>query len=169
MYFDFLQDRVIYWQLEDEKSFDWKKVTDKFICTNTLSLHTIEEQEERLLAFGYSFPAELKAFWSELGCGYLCSSAEVDNGLEHPRTVLDIYFSEGNWSEVKLPCNLFCENELPFFNIKDLDYITIGLQPGVNLGKIYRFGEEIAPNLTSFIELLLKNNTYYKELAALSI
>ena len=42
-----------------------------------------------------------------------------------------------------------------------LDYITIGLEEGVNLGKIYCLGQEIAPNLIVFIQKLLENPTYY--------
>ena len=52
-------------------------------------------------------------------------------------------------------------NELPFLLTTNLDYITIGLEEGVNLGKVYYFGVEIAPNLSVFIQRLLENPTYY--------
>ena len=165
MYFSFLQDRIIDWNLDDE-IFSWGNAQDKFVRIGTLCLDEISSQEERLSAFGYSFPAELKAFWSEIGCGYLCPNELVDNGLERPNTVMDIYLNEGDWANVKVNCNIYDQNELPFFIISDLDYITIGLEEGVNLGKIYRFGEEIAPNLTDFIQHIMNDATYYNQLVA---
>ena len=167
MYFNFLQDRIVDWVLDDEGEFNWSNVRNKFIRINTLSTNEIAKQEERLTVLGYHFPKELKAFWSEIGCGYLCPDDFVDNGLERPNTVLDIYLNEGDWANIKLNCNIIDKNELPFFLINDLDYITIGLEEGVNLGKIYRFGEEIAPTLTDFVQQLLQDATYYNRLLAI--
>ena len=164
MYFSFLENQVIDWQSEDDKQFGWGNVSDKFIRTNTVSENDIKMQEVRLASLGYHFPEELKAFWLELGCGYLCPNDKVDNGLQSPNTTLDIYFREGDWSKIKLACDIFDQNELPFFLIGNFNYITIGLEEGVNLGKIYRLGEEIAPSLTYFIEHLLQDSTYYTNL-----
>lgn len=168
MYYSFLKDHVIDWQFEDRKDFSWGEATDKFIRVNTLSLDEISRQEARLLATGYSFPSELKAFWNEIGCGYLCPTDDIDNGLLGPTSALDIYFTEGDWSQVKLTCDILDKNELPFFLIGALNYLTIGLEEGVNLGKIYRCGEEIAPSLTYFVQHILSDPTYYDKLAVLS-
>ena len=166
MYFKFLKDQIISWNLDDETNVNWKNATDKFIRAFTLSDDDINCQEKRLLAFGYRFPNELKAFWSEIGCGYLCPNDNLDNGFEKPSTALDIYLSEGDWANVKLSCNLFVQNELPFFQIGHLDYITIGLEEGVNLGKIYRLGVEIAPSLVDFVKCILQNPSYYNKLVS---
>lgn len=165
MYFSFLQERIIDLEL-DEQIFSWGNAQDKFVKVNSITLDEIIHAETRLMTLGYHFPDELKAFWTEVGCGYLCPNEFVDNGLERPDTVLDIYLNEGDWANVKVNCNIYDKNELPFFIIQDLDYITIGLEEGVNLGKIYRFGEEIAPSLSDFIQRILKNTTYYNQLIA---
>ena len=114
-----------------------------------------------MAAIGYHLPNELKAFWNEVGCGYFSGHELVNNGLEQPSTDLDIYFCEGDWKTIKSRCNLLMPNELPFLLTTNLDYITIGLEEGVNLGKVYYFGVEIAPNLSVFIQRLLENPTYY--------
>lgn len=152
------------WTFDDEGELNWSTVQNKFVRINTLSLNEITMQEKRLAVLGYHFPEELKAFWSEIGCGYLCANNLVDNGLEPPNIVLDIYLNEGDWADVKLNCNIIDKNELPFFIINDSNYITIGLEEGVNLGKIYLLGEEIAPTLTDFIRQLLQDTTYYNKL-----
>lgn len=166
MYFNFLKDKIINWNLDDEMDVDWKNATDKFIRVSTVLTDDIVKAEKRLISFGYLFPSELKTFWDEIGCGYLCPNEQLDNGFEKPSTALDVYLSEGDWANVKLSCNLFVPNELPFFQIGHLDYITIGLEEGVNLGKIYRLGEEIAPSLVDFVQYILQNPTYYEQLVA---
>lgn len=164
MYFDFLKDHIVNWQAEEEDIINWSMATHSFIRSVLPTMEEISEQEVRLQQAGYNFPEMLKVFWREIGCGYLCSTEMLDNGLEEPSTILDIYFQEGDWRSVKLACDLLNTNELPFFHIGSLSYLTIGLEEGVNLGKIYRCGEEIAPNLISFVKCLLHNPTYYAEL-----
>ena len=161
MYFSFLQDQIIEWQPEEPSLFNWCNIKNHFIRISTPSSEEIEHAEARLAAIGYHFPNELKAFWNEVGCGYFSGHELVNNGLEQPNTDLDIYFCEGDWKTIKSHCNLLMPNELPFLLTTNLDYITIGLEEGVNLGKVYYFGEEIAPNLTVFIQRLLENPTYY--------
>lgn len=161
MYFKFLKDRIIDWQLEEEDSINWHNACTQFIRSTIPSITEICKQEERLKALGYNFPLELKAFWNEIGCGYLCPNDTVDNGLEEPNTILDIYFQEGEWAKVKFTCDILAQNELPFFRVRDLSYLTIGIEEGINLGKIYYLGEEIAPNLVNFVERILRNSTYY--------
>lgn len=163
MYFDLLKDHVIDWQFEDDDIINWGNIDHHFLRSSRPSLTEITEQEKRLQPFGYCFPDELKAFWQEVGCGYLCSTDYLDNGFEEPKTTLDIYLLEGDWSDVKLNCDIIAENELPFFRINNLNYLTIGLQKDVNLGKIYRSGEEIAPSLTVFVKSIMQNPLYYLE------
>jgi len=164
MHFSFLEEKIVDWILNDEQEFNWENAKDKFLRVNTLSLDEISQQEKRLLSLGYQFPSELKTFWTEIGCGYLYPNDFVDNGLERPKTILDIYLNEGEWANVKIDCNIIDKSELPFFLICDLDYITIGIEEGKNLGKIYRFGVEIAPNLTDFIQHIMQDVTYYNKL-----
>ena len=167
MYFNFLKGQVINWNLNDETNVNWKNATDKFVLVSTLSDEDIVSQEKRLAPYGYQFPEQLKAFWKEFGCGYLCPNDALDNGFEKPSTAVDIYLSEGEWAKVKLSFDLFVQNELPFFQIGHLDYITIGIEEGVNLGKVYRLGEEIAPNLVEFVQRILQNPSYYNEVCNL--
>ena len=164
MYFKFLKDHIIDWQVEEEDYINWHNASSHFIRSSIPSKAEISMQEERLKTLGYCFPLELKAFWSEIGCGYLCPNDSVDNGLEEPATILDIYFSEGEWSDVKFVCDIIDKNELPFFRIYDLCYLTIGLEEGNNLGKIYYCGDEIAANLVDFTNHILLNPVYYLSL-----
>lgn len=161
MYLDFLQDHIVSYSNEQ---FDWNTATDKFICFIKLTSQDIDAAEQRLASVGYHFPNELKQFWSELGCGYLCSNFLADNVIEDPTALLDIYFSEGEWSKLKTTLNLYDANELPFLRTTNFNYITIGLEAGKNLGKIYFNGVEIAPSLPEFIQSLLKNPIYYQTL-----
>lgn len=161
VYFSFLQDQIIEWQSEEPNSFNWCNIQNHFIRISTPTSEEIENAEARLAAIGYHLPNDLKAFWREVGCGYFSGHELVNNGLEQPKTDLDIYLCEGDWANIKSNCNLLMPNELPFLLTSNLDYITIGLEEGVNLGKIYRFGVEIAPNLIVFIQRLLENPTYY--------
>ena len=166
MYFNFLKNRIVDWQFEEEDHINWHTASNQFLRSSMISLDEIFKQEERLKNLGYSFPEQLKCFWSEIGCGYLCPNDNVDSGLEEPSTILDIYFREGEWANVKLMCDIIDQNELPFFRISDLCYLTIGLQEGFNLGKIYHCGDEIASSLLDFIEHILINPTYYLDLYA---
>lgn len=160
MYFDFLEDHIT--DYGDEEQFDWSLVSNRFVRSYSVSKDEIDQAEQRLLATNYHIPEELKAFWSEIGCGYLCSNFVVDNAIEAPNTMLDIYFSEGEWGEIKTSFNLLVPNELPFLRTNVFNYITIGLEENYNLGKIYLNGEEIAPNLPTFIKEMLKNPIYYR-------
>lgn len=160
MYFDFVKDYVIDWHLEDD-TINWSHLNHSFLRTSMPSLAEITEQEKRLKHIGYEFPAELKNFWTEIGCGYLCSIDRLDNGLEEPKTILDIYFQEGDWTDIGCNCDIIAENELPFFRTNNLSYLTIGLEKGINFGKVYKSGEEIASTLTDFIKSLMKNPAYY--------
>jgi len=161
MYFNFLKDHIINWQLEEEDHVNWNNASSQFIRSSIPSVAEVSKQEKRLKALGYSFPLELKTFWDEIGCGYLCPNDSVDNGLEEPTTILDIYFREGEWSDVKFTCDILDKNELPFFRICDLSYLTIGLEDGINLGRIYYCGDEVASNLIDFTERILLNPVYY--------
>lgn len=160
MYFDFVKDCIIDWHLEDD-AINWGNMTHSFLRSSIPSSTDITEQEKRLASVGYEFPEELKHFWAEIGCGYLYSTDCLDNGVEEPKTILDIYFQEGDWADVSCHCDIFAANELPFFRISNLNYLTIGLEKGANLGKIYKSGEEIAPSLTDFIKSLMQNPLYY--------
>lgn len=164
MYFNFLKNRIVDWQLEEEDHINWHIASNQFLRSSIPPVSEISIQEERLKKLGYHFPLELKNFWEEIGCGYLCPNDSVDNGLEEPSTILDIYFREGDWADVKLICDIIDQNELPFFRISDLCYLTIGLEEGSNLGKIYYCGDEIASSLVDFIERILLNPTYYLDL-----
>lgn len=161
MYFNFLEDHIIDWQLEEEDHVNWRNASSQFIRSSVPSAAEISKQEKRLKAQGYNFPEELKMFWSEIGCGYLCPNDSVDNGLEEPATILDIYFREGEWSDVKFACDIIDKNELAFFRTCDLSYLTIGLEEGINLGKVYYCGDEIATNLIDFTKRILLNPIYY--------
>ena len=161
MYFDFLQDHIISYSNEQ---FNWNTATDKFVCFIRPTSQDINAAEQRLQAAGYHFPADLKSFWSELGCGYLCPNFLADNVIEDPTALLDIYFSEGEWSELKTTLNLYEANELPFLRTTNFNYITIGLEAGNNLGKIYLNGVEIAASLSEFNQHLLNNPIYYQTL-----
>lgn len=162
MYFDFLKDRIIDCQLGEEP-LNWNTATNKFVLSKKTSRQEISEQERRLNLSGFHFPEELKNFWDEIGCGYICTNYFADNGVLDPKTAVDIYLSEGDWPSIKTALNLIEPNELPFLRIKGFDWLTIGLEAGVNLGKIYRYGEEIAPDLTTFIQLLLADPVYYQK------
>lgn len=164
VYFSFLKNHIIDWQLEEEDHINWQTASKQFLRSSLPSTAEISKQEERLKPLGYRFPLELKNFWMEIGCGYLCPNDRVDNGLEEPTTILDIYFREGEWSEVKFICDIIGQNELPFFRTCDLGYLTIGLEEGNNLGKIYYCGDEIASSLIDFAERILLNPTYYLDL-----
>ena len=164
MYFNFLKDHIIDWLLEEEDHINWHNDSTQFIRSTIPSISEIAKQEKRLKALGYHFPLELKAFWNEIGCGYLCPNDTVDNGLEEPNTILDIYFQEGEWAKVKFTCDILDQNELPFFRVSDLRYLTIGIEEGMNLGRIYYLGEEIAPNLVDFVERIMRNPIYYHSL-----
>lgn len=165
MYFDFLKDSITDWEDEETQPFNWNDAPSCFVRTLKLASETIRSQEARLAVTGYTFPDQLKAFWTEIGCGYLCSNFLADNGIEEPKAVLDIYFSEGEWGKVKTSFNLLSQDELPFFRTSDFNYITIGLDPCSNLGKIYLNGDEIAESLSDFIKAMLENPLYYQELA----
>lgn len=163
MYFNFLKDHVVNCQLGDEEMINWGAATHAFVRSFLPSQSEIAEQEARLQEVGYHFPKLLKAFWTEIGCGYLCATESLDHALQDPCTALDIYFHEGDWTSIKLTCDILAQNELPFFRINDFRYFTIGLEEGVNLGKIYCCGDEIASDLIEFTEHLIHNPTYYME------
>jgi len=161
MYFDFLQDHIMSYSNE---KFNWNNATDKFICFIKLTSQDIDAAEQRLETTGYQFPTELKNFWYEMGCGYLCSNFLADNVFEDPKALLDIYFSEGEWSKLKTTLNFYEANEFPFLRTTNFNYITIGLEAGNNLGKIYLNGIEIAGSLSEFIQHLLNNPIFYQTL-----
>ena len=102
MYFSFLQDQIIEWQPEDANSFNWCNIKNNFIRISTPTFEEIDNAEVRLAAMGYHLPSELKAFWQEIGCGYFSAHELVNNGLEQPKTDLDIYFCEGDWTDIRL-------------------------------------------------------------------
>ena len=164
MYYDFLQRHTIICDEGQYVCFNWNNAMNKFLCYTTVSPTEIALAKERLNSVGYELPEDLERFWSEVGCGYLCSNFLADNVLEGPQALLDIYFSEGEWSTLKKQIQLFDENELPFLRTSNFNYITIGIENGVNMGRIYFNGLEIAASLSEFINRLLENPIYYQEL-----
>lgn len=159
MKYEFLKEHMID-LCNGDKHINWAGTKGNFIRAVRISQDEIDTQEARLLETGFSFPEDLKAFWTEIGCGYISPTDTLDNALETPTNILDFYFNVGDWSDLKIACDFFNTDELPFFFISGLDYITIGLKEGTNLGKIYRFGQEIAPSLSDFLQCILNDSSF---------
>lgn len=162
MKYDFLRQHMI--DLSNgERTLSWEGTKGNFIRAVKVNQTEIDSQEARLLETGFTFPKDLKEFWTEIGCGYVSPTDALDNALETPTNILDFYFNVGDWSDLKIACDFFDHDELPFFFISGLDYITIGLKEGTNLGKIYRFGQEIAPSLSDFLQCILNDATFFNQ------
>jgi hypothetical protein len=144
--------------------------------------YQVTEQEilegEKIL--GYPFPAELKAFWREVGCGNLCAPHNHDpkqeipidgNAILPPKAVANfakgVLFWDGqeHWMS-ETTYEYFIESGyLPFFEISDSSSFMVMKTRSDNPGAIWLdTGSKIEDSLEKFIHnLYYKNPFYYVE------
>lgn len=114
----------------------------------------IKDAEERL---GYSFPPILRAFYCEVGYGFIKENPSFINRIMAPDDVAD-FMCEEEYQYVDK--SIYSENEMIFFHIADEDFLTIEML-GDNSGAVKYFDEIIAVDLIDFINKMMVNPNYF--------
>lgn len=138
-----------------EKLLKEMKNTKKAFEFYKLEEEEIKNAEERL---GYSFPTILRAFYSEVGYGFIKGSPSFINRIMAPDDVADFMCDDEKYQYVDK--SIYSENEMIFFHIADEDFLTIELL-GENSGAIKYFDDVIAVDLIDFINRMLVNPNYF--------
>jgi antitoxin YxxD len=121
------------------------------------------EAEARL---GRVFPDELKAFFKEIGCGFLKAGLPERsrtrfnylNRFLDPREIADV---SSGIDEDLTPSEGFAANELPFFEIADQLYLVFRSSGDRPNAICWSLGREIAPDLAEFVRQLTIDPRFY--------
>ncbi len=144
----------------NDDCINWDNVYDTFIRVESITLEDLDAIENSFYeSTGFTFPTGLANFWLLMGGGFLCPTRNFDNAVQTPQSALDIYFGQGKWKNFNHILDILPPNELPFFRSKNLDFYTIGLEEGVNRGKIYLFGEKVADSVREFVDMIAKQSS----------
>lgn len=114
----------------------------------------IKDAEERL---GYSFPPILRAFYCEVGYGFIKGSPSFINRIMAPDEVADFMRDEEEYQYVDK--SIYSENEMVFYHIADEDFLTIEMLG--DSGAVKYFDEIIAVDLIDFINKMMVNPNYF--------
>lgn len=115
---------------------------------------------------GVQFPNQLRAFFSEIGCGFLkasqTDSARTEfnyiNRFLDPNEVAELYLGV---NEDLSPSEGFDDGELPFFEIGDQLYLVVR-RDGDNDNQVcWPLGEVICDDLVTFVSKLVHDPRFY--------
>ena len=111
---------------------------------------------------GIILPKELRAFYEEVGYGFLHSENYNFNRILSPQSLCDFRFRKGQFSDAS-DLELYEEYErdgIVFFEISEGSYLSIGFSKNNN-GQIYYGKTQIANSLKEFLEKYQKNENYF--------
>lgn len=130
-----------------------------------LTENDIKEAEERL---GLAFPDELKAFYKEVGYGFLdVNNKNSFNRMLDPHSVADIRFREGIYEyDPDLDDIYEEEDELVFYEVNEGVYLTIDLG-NKKQSPVYYLGTKIADSFGEFLEKMNKDTDYFEDIIGL--
>jgi hypothetical protein len=123
----------------------------------------IDEAEKRL---GFKLPSQLRAFYEQIGCGFLRLPPNADdsrrlnyiNRFLDPDEVATLYLGEDEDFD---PSDGFDSTELPFFEVGDGLYIVIKMSGDDSNRVCWPSGEEISPDLVTFTRHLVEDPRFY--------
>ena len=130
--------------------YDFVKQSDK-IRILPISEGEIESAEKRMQ---FSFPEELRCFYSEIGYGFIRGSKSFANRIMPPVAVADYVCFDDFYEYVDR--SIYSDDDIPFFDLSAEDFLMIRKD-----GKIVYFGDIIADSFTEFIEKELENPDYF--------
>lgn len=135
------------------------------------SLDNIEEIIESEKRLGFEFPQALKAFWRNIGYGYLESTdpklgkltMDHHNKIIRPKEIADILLLKEE-SGLILPeaVEYMDPDEMPFFEIGDMSSFLYMKPLSSNPNAVWGYGEIIEEDFEKFIwRLYYESPTYY--------
>lgn len=152
--FDFLKSYI--YEAEDDSASAGKHSFYK------LAVEDITEAEQRLKS---KFPPELRAFYSEVGYGFMCNATvDMFDRLMDPASVVDFQLCEGIY-DINEPEEYYGKNFLTFFEVSEVSFIAMDISNQNPMGQcpIYYFESKIADSLEEFIRKMDENADYYLE------
>jgi antitoxin YxxD len=128
-----------------------------------LSEGDIEKAEERL---GFSFPLELRTFFTEIGCGFFAQGMDdkrrdrsLINGILSPGEIADILTDP---THLLRPGEGFPPGVIPFFDIGENSYLVVAL---LGSNRVYWPGARklIAESPQDFFQQLYRHAGFYRK------
>lgn len=134
-----------------------KKNGNNFYAVEKQSIIKIQKD------MGIMLPDDLKAFYEEIGYGFLESRQESFNRIMAPGSICDFRFREEEFADnPELEVYAAYERDkLVFFEVCEGYYLLIGFSKNNN-GKIFDGDKMIADNLKQFLIEYQKDENYYK-------
>ena len=128
---------------------------NKFYSVNS---NTVEEAQETL---GIILPKELKAFYRQVGYGFLYSKEYKFNRIMSPQSLCEFRFRKGMYSnDTDLDVYEDYERDkIIFFEISEGNYLSIGFSKGNN-GEIFYGKRKIANSLSEFLIKYQEDENY---------
>lgn len=124
----------------------------------------IDEAEKRM---GMKFPKELRAFYEQIGYGFMCKDGKniFINRLMDPHSVADLRIGEGIYEGYDILLDELEEDPhlFPFFEVGDDCYIFLDLSRKTSNGNhpVIYTGIQIADSLEEFLRKLDAKENYY--------
>ncbi len=132
-----------------------KLLNDKNVKLFDVTSEEIEKAEERM---GFLFPKSLKAFYCEVGYGFVKTSPNFINRIMSPSDIADFICDDEQYEYIDK--SLYDEYEIVFMHISDEDFLTIEYKDNKE-GAIKYFGVRIADSLIEFLEKMIEVPNYY--------
>lgn len=132
-----------------------RMLNDKDVRLYDVTSEEIKNAEERM---GFLFPESLKAFYCEVGYGFIKTSPNFINRIMSPSDIADFICESEEYEYVDK--SIYNEDELVFMHIADEDFLTIEYKDNME-GAIKYFGEKIANSFIEFLEKMIEAPNYY--------
>jgi hypothetical protein len=121
----------------------------------------IAETEDRI---GILLPNELKAFYNDVGYGFICVGKSVYvNRIISPSEIADFYLGVDDYKNDERRKYYQDKTKLIFCEVSENTFLIMDLSQENSLGQcpIYDYDEKIADSLIDFLERMDKEVNYY--------
>ena len=129
---------------------------NKFYHINDSVIDDVQDE------LGIILPKELKAFYREVGYGFIYSKAYNFNRIMSPKSLCDFRFRKGQFSDSSEleAYEEYERDKLVFFEISEGSYLSIGFSQRNN-GEVFYGQSKIAGSLTEFLENYQEDENYF--------
>lgn len=125
-----------------------------FYKVNEIDVSTAES------LIGYNFPEELKAFYNEIGYGFVCKddNLRIDR-IMHPQDIADFILGDDVYEFIDK--SIYPDDEIPFFHIAGDDFLTLKIDEDEL--EVKYFGEVIAKSIKEFLLKMDEETDYFSK------
>lgn len=129
-----------------------------FFRVNPTDISTAEDR------IGIILPDELKAFYMDIGYGFICVGESVyANRIVSPRTIVDFYLGKGSYENDERRQYYQDKTKLIFCEVSENTFLIMDIAQQSSTGQcpIYDYDVRIADSLIDFLDKMDRKVNYY--------